>query len=203
MRALLALTVFGGGGAHATLAPALGIHGVTPDLPLIVVVLLALRQGPEFGCVAGFAAGLLQDATGGGLIGVQALTKAVIGFAMGAAGSRLAVTQPLVQVPGLVILTVAEGLARFALLKVFHFPATFGDVMLYVVLPQALYNGFLGAALVVALTCVESLRARAALASPREPRLRPPPHARAPRRRAAAHPGDDGRGHVCVCRHQR
>ena len=161
MRALLALTVFGGGVAHATLAPALGIHGVTPDLPLIVVVLLALRQGPEFGCVAGFAAGLLQDATGGGLIGVQALTKAVIGFTMGAAGSRLAVTQPLVQVPGLVLLTVAEGLARFALLKVFHFPATFGDVMLYVVLPQALYNGFLGAALVVALTCVESLRARA------------------------------------------
>src|SRR3989442_2309638 len=117
MRALLALTVFGGGVAHATLAPALGIHGVTPDLPLIVVVLLALRQGPEFGCVAGFAAGLLQDATGGGLIGVQALTKAVIGFTMGAAGSRLAVTQPLVQVPGLVLLTVAEGLARFALLR--------------------------------------------------------------------------------------
>src|SRR5204863_337359 len=133
-----------------------GIHGVTTDLPLVVVVLLALRQGPEFGCVAGFAAGLLQDATGGGLIGVQALTKAVIGFAMGAAGSRLAVTQPLVQVPGLVLLTVAEGLARFALLKIFHFPATFGDVLLYVVLPPALYNGYLGAALVVALTCGES-----------------------------------------------
>src|SRR2546428_10011785 len=89
MRALLALTVFGGGVAHATLAPALGIHGVTPDLPLIVVVLLALRQGPEFGCVAGFAAGLLQDATGGGLIGGQALTQTVTAFAMGAAGSRL------------------------------------------------------------------------------------------------------------------
>src|SRR2546422_3210860 len=99
MRVLLALTVFGGSVAHATLAPALGIGGVTPDLPLIVVVLLALRRGPEFGCVAGFGAGLLQDAAGGGLIGVQALTKAMIGFAIGAAGSRLSVTQPLVQVP--------------------------------------------------------------------------------------------------------
>src|SRR5256886_12688429 len=94
MRVLLALTVFGGSVAHATLAPALGIGGVTPDLPLIVVVLLALRRGPEFGCVAGFGAGLLQDAAGGGPVGVQALTKAVIGLPIGAAGSPLSVVQP-------------------------------------------------------------------------------------------------------------
>ena len=160
MRALLALTVFGGGVAHATVAPALRIAGVTPDLPLIVVVLLALRRGPEFGALAGFAAGLLQDAAGGGLIGVQALTKALIGFAIGAVGSRLSVGQPLVQVPGLVLLTIAEGLARFALLKLFRFPAPFGEVMLYVVLPQALYNGFLATLVVLALAWADALRAR-------------------------------------------
>ena len=64
------------------------------------------------------------------------------------------------QVPGLVLLTIAEGLARFALLKLFHFPAPFLAVMTYVVLPQALYNGFLGAALVLALTWSESMRER-------------------------------------------
>ena len=156
MRALLALTVFGGGVAQATLAPALRIADVVPDLPLIVVVLLALRRGPEFGCLAGFAAGLLQDTTSGGLIGAQALTKAVVGFAIGALGGRLRVTQPLVQVPGLALLTVVEGLTRFALLKLFHFPAPFGELMVYVVIPQALYNGFLGAALVVALSWVDA-----------------------------------------------
>ena len=160
MRALLALTVFGGGVAHATLAPTLRVAGVTPDLPLIVVVLLALRRGPEFGAVAGFVAGLLQDAAGGGLLGVQALTKALIGFAIGAAGSRLAVTQPLVQVPGLVLLTVAEALVRFALLKLFRFPAPLGELLAWVVLPQALYNGFLGALLVLALSWIELTRAR-------------------------------------------
>src|SRR5437764_12852927 len=161
MRTLLVLTVLGGGVPPATVAPALGIGGVTPALPLLVVVLLALRRGPEFGCAAGFAAGLLQDAAGGGLVGVQALTRAVIGFAVGAAGARLSVTQPLVQVPGLVLLTIAEGIVRFALLQIFRFPAAFGDVMLYVVLPQALYNGFLGAALVMGLAWFQSLRARA------------------------------------------
>lgn len=160
MRTLLALTVFGGSVAHATLAPAFRIAGVTPDLPLIVVVLLALRRGPEFGCLAGFAAGLLQDSAGGGLIGVQALTKAVIGFGVGIAGGRLRVSQPLVQVSGLLLLTVAEGLARFALLQIFRFPAPFGELMTYVVLPQALYNGFVGAVVVLALAWAQSLRGR-------------------------------------------
>lgn len=161
MRALLVLTVFGGGLAQATLAPALRIADVAPDIPLIMVVLLALRRGPEFGCVAGFAAGLLQDVAAGGLIGVQALTKALVGFGIGAAGGRLRVTQPLVQVPGLVILTIAEALARFALLQLFRFPAPFGELMTYVVLPQALYNGFLGAALVFALAWSDALKERA------------------------------------------
>ena len=160
MRLLALLTVFGGGVAQATVVPVLRIGDVMPDLPLIVVVLLALRRGPEFGCLAGFAAGLLQDAAGGGLVGAQGLTKAAIGFLIGAAGSRLSVTQPLVQVPGLVLLSLGEGLGRFALLKLFHFPAPFGEVMAYVVLPQALYNGFLGALLVFALAWTESLRSR-------------------------------------------
>ncbi len=144
--------------AQATVAPALRIGDIAPDLPLIVVVLLALRRGPEFGCVAGFAAGLLQDAAGGGLIGIQALTKAMIGFAIGAVGGELRVTQPLVQVPGLAVLTIVEGLVRFALLKLFHFPVPFGELMTYVVLPQALYNGFLGAALVLFMAWAETLR---------------------------------------------
>ncbi len=158
MKGWLALTVFGGGVAQATLAPALRIGGVAPDIPLIVVVLLALRGGPEVGALAGFAAGLLQDVTGGAPVGAQALTKAVVGFALGTLGTRLAVRHPLVQVPGLVLLSVAEGVARYALLALFRFPAPFGELMVYVVLPQALYNGFLGAALVLFLAWTDAHR---------------------------------------------
>ena len=161
MRTFLAVAVLSGGVAHATMGPALRIADVAPDIPLIVVVMLALRRGPEFGCGAGFLAGLLQDAATGGLLGVQALTKSVIGFGVGALGGRLRVSQPLVQVPGLVVLSIVEGMARFALLQLFHFPAAFGELMTYVVLPQAIYNGFLGAALVLALAWAESIRERA------------------------------------------
>jgi rod shape-determining protein MreD len=158
MRALLILTMAGGSVAHATLTPLVTIAGVTPDVPLIMVVLLALRRGPEFGAFTGFVTGLMQDLASGGLIGVQALTKSVIGFGIGVAGGRLRVSQPLVQVPGLVVLTIAEGLARFALLQIFRFPAPFGELMTYVVLPQALCNGFIGAAFVLTLAWAQTLR---------------------------------------------
>ena len=162
MRLTLALMVFGGGLAQTTLAPVLRVGDVTPDIPLIVVLLLALGKGPEVGCIAGFAAGLLQDVATGGFVGAQALTKSVMGFVLGSAGARFLVGQPLVQVTGLVLLSLVEGLARFALLQLFHFPAPFGELMLYVVLPQSLYNGFLGAAFVLALAWARTLRGGAA-----------------------------------------
>ena len=158
MRVSLALMLLGGGLAQGSVAPALRIGAVAPDIPLILTVLLGLRRGPEIGCLSGFAVGLFQDVAGGGFVGAQALTKALVGFAAGLIGERLWVSNPLVQVPGLVLLTLAEGLGRYWLLQLLHFPAAFGDVMLHVVVPQALYNGFLGAAGVLALSVLEAYR---------------------------------------------
>jgi rod shape-determining protein MreD len=117
--------------------------------------------------VAGFFAGLLQDVASGGLVGVQALTKALAGFVLGMAGGRLWVANPLVQVPGLVALTLAEGVLRFGLLQLFHYPAGLGALLVDVILPQALYNGVLGAACIVAMFTVETARAHATFRSPR------------------------------------
>src|SRR2546426_8530619 len=93
--------------AHATLAPALRIGDVAPDIPLIVVVLLALRRGPEFGAIGGFAAGVLQDVAGGGLGGAQAPTQAGLRFTPRALGGPLRVPQPLGEGTG------AGGLSSF------------------------------------------------------------------------------------------
>jgi len=151
---------FGGSLVQSSVVPSWSVGGVTPDLPLILTALIALRRGPEAGCLVGFAAGLLQDATGGGLLGVQALSRALAGFAMGLLPGRLWVGHPLVQIPGLMLLTVAEGFLRFGLLQLFHFPASFGELLVHVILPQALYNGFAGAACVLAVEAVHLLSRR-------------------------------------------
>ncbi len=56
------------------------------------------------------------------------------------------------------IVSVAEGLMRYCLLRLFHFPASLGDLMLHVILPQALYNGFIGAGCVLAMTIAAAAR---------------------------------------------
>jgi rod shape-determining protein MreD len=136
------------------------VSGATPDLPIILTLFWALRRGPEAGCLAGFLAGLFHDVAGGGLVGVQALTKALVGFGLGVAAGRWRGESPLVQVPALVLATIGEGVMRWALLQLFHYPATLTSLLVEVILPQALYNGVLGAAGLVALTTAEALRAR-------------------------------------------
>jgi len=143
------LAVSGGTLVQGTVVPVLGIGGVVPDLPLVLVVLLALRLGPETGCAVGFALGLLQDAIVGGPLGLQALSKAVVGFATGDLPRWWLVTNPVVPVTTVVLATVADGALRFAVLQLFHYPAAFGELFGSVILPQAAYNGVLAAVVVV------------------------------------------------------
>ncbi|MFQ5700676.1 MAG: rod shape-determining protein MreD [Acidobacteriota bacterium] len=60
------------------------------DLPLIAVLYYAIVRGPGGALMAGTGAGLLQDALGGTLLGVSALSKAVAGYLMGILALRLA-----------------------------------------------------------------------------------------------------------------
>jgi rod shape-determining protein MreD len=59
------------------------IEGVTPDLLLIWVVYLALRDGQMSGTLWGFAVGLVFDFVTGNFIGLSAMTKTIAGFSAG------------------------------------------------------------------------------------------------------------------------
>jgi rod shape-determining protein MreD len=154
------LASFGSGVAQSSLVHWVTVGAAAPDLPLITAAFVALRRGPEAGCLVGFAAGFLQDLAAGGLVGVQAMTKALAGFAVGLVVGRLWTANPLVQVPGLVLLSVAEGLLRYGLLRLFHFPAPLADVLAGVILPQACYNGAVAAACLLVVGAGEAIRVR-------------------------------------------
>jgi len=160
MKLTLLAMALGGSVAQASVVSTFTVSGATPDLPIMLTLFWALRRGPEAGCAAGFLAGLFYDVAGGGLVGVQALTKALIGFGLGLAAGPMRGESPLVQVPALVLVTIAEGVMRWALLQLFHYPASLTALLAEVILPQALYNGVLGAAGLVALTTAEAVRAR-------------------------------------------
>jgi rod shape-determining protein MreD len=140
---LYVLAVSGGALVQCTVVPVVGVGGVVPDVPVVLTVLLALRYGPEAGCLTGFALGLAQDAVAGGPLGLHALSKALIGFAAGDLPRWILVRRPIVPVTLAVIATVVDGLARFALLQAFHYPAPLGELFARVIVPQAGYNGIL------------------------------------------------------------
>ena len=63
----------------------IGLPGATPDLLLVVVLVLAMAAGPTSGAVMGFAAGVLIDVAppAAGSIGQTAAIYAIAGFVAG------------------------------------------------------------------------------------------------------------------------
>lgn len=68
---------------QTTLAPHMRVAGVQPDFLLIVVVVYGFLEGPVVGSVCGFSAGLLQDMLLVTTLGLNALSKTVLGYLSG------------------------------------------------------------------------------------------------------------------------
>jgi rod shape-determining protein MreD len=137
------LAVGGGTLVQSTIVPIVGIGGIVPDVPVVLVVLLALRLGPEAGCLTGFALGLAEDVLAGGPLGLHAVSKAVIGFVAGDLPQWAIASRPVVPIALAVVATILDGLVRFTCLQLFQYPAPFGELLTRVILPQAGYNGLL------------------------------------------------------------
>jgi len=146
---LYLLAVSGGTLVQATLVPAFSVGAIVPDVAVILVVLLALRRGPEAGCLTGFALGCVQDVLAGGPLGLHALSKTLVGFLAGDLPRWFLVSRPIIPVMAATLATVLDGGLRFGLLQLFHYPAPFGELLVRVILPQAGYNGALTALAVV------------------------------------------------------
>lgn len=68
---------------HISVVPLIAIEGISPDLMLIFVVYVALKNGQITGSVAGFITGLLIDLTVDFTLGLSALSKTIAGFVAG------------------------------------------------------------------------------------------------------------------------
>jgi rod shape-determining protein MreD len=63
------------------------------DLVLVGVVFAALQSGAVAGMLAGTVGGLLQDILFGGVIGLSALVKTLVGYAAGVMGTQFVVAK--------------------------------------------------------------------------------------------------------------
>lgn len=66
-----------------TVIPLISVDYIAPDLILILVVFLTLKNGQIYGSILGFILGLLFDLVSGGLIGAAMFSKTLAGFIAG------------------------------------------------------------------------------------------------------------------------
>jgi rod shape-determining protein MreD len=78
---------------------------------LLVVVYCSLSGGETHGMLAGAAAGWVQDALfGGRVLGISALSKLLVGFALGLAGGRFLISSAAARAAAVFLATIADGL---------------------------------------------------------------------------------------------
>jgi len=80
---------------QTTLAGMSLVGSTRVNLVLVAVIYVALAYGSVFGLFAGCAAGLVQDAIAGGMVGIGGLSKTLVGFFVGVLGAQFIVSTPV------------------------------------------------------------------------------------------------------------
>ena len=94
---------------------AITIAGIRPDVVLIIIVYIGLRRGQLEATIFGFCAGFLIDVYNPEFMGVNAMSNAVVGFAVGYSRSGIVAEDLRVQVLILLIAGLIHDLLYFAL----------------------------------------------------------------------------------------
>ncbi|MGQ0723140.1 MAG: rod shape-determining protein MreD [Candidatus Eiseniibacteriota bacterium] len=74
---------------QTTIVPHIRVLDARPDLPLLLILLTALHEGPAGGALAGFVGGLFVDLSSPGALGLTSLIDALVAFGIGSLGGRL------------------------------------------------------------------------------------------------------------------
>lgn len=129
---------------QTSLLDKLSIHGVKPDLVLILAVSGGLLWGWQAGAAYGVAAGFLQDLLVGRYIGLHALTHGLLGGVAGAFERSIFKENPIVPLLGCLLGSLLHGVLMFGLLAALGRGGPFGQAWGAVILPASVYNAALG-----------------------------------------------------------
>jgi rod shape-determining protein MreD len=127
---------------QAAVARHIAIGQVAPDFVVVCVVLFGLQRGAIMGSLFGFVVGLIVDLGNPGYLGVNALTKSVLGYGSGRLGAATS--------PGVLVLFIVFFVAAFAhdliYLVLFMWPhmGSAFVTLFTVALPSALYTALAG-----------------------------------------------------------
>ncbi|HEY8343647.1 MAG TPA: rod shape-determining protein MreD [Bacillota bacterium] len=128
---------------QSTVLAKISLFGVTPDLILVITVCYGLLHGPVKGLFFGLLGGFLLDLSGGGILGLHTLIKAVLGYGAGFLEKTVFKDNILVPALALVIATFMQGVISLLILITFDWQGRFLTHFVYTVLPLSIYHPLL------------------------------------------------------------
>lgn len=120
-------------------------YRITPDIVLIGVVYLGIREGKIAGSVGGFIAGLLIDLFSFSFLGLTALAKCVAGFFSGYFNAQGKIDRNTTTYTFVFIVFFASLMNNLLYYYIYFQGSMLGmsDLILRYILPTALYTSFL------------------------------------------------------------
>ena len=132
---------------QSTLLASITLGGVKADLPLVLVTIFAMYNGPAFGSKFGFGVGLVLDLLVGHMIGLQAFSKMVIGLVAGLGMEKLFRQNWLLPVTAVFAATVFDQLFYVLGLAIFGAAMGWRAMVPQTILLTAVYNALLAVVL--------------------------------------------------------
>lgn len=132
----------------------IAVFGIQPDLAVLLLVLIALRRGPLVGTLLGFAIGLLQDLLVPETLGMNALAKSIIGWAVGKLSRQLAMDSTVLSFSLMVAAVLAHDLIYLVCLTRLDV-ARLVTVYFTHSVPAALYTGLIAVLVGVVATVLQ------------------------------------------------
>lgn len=139
---------------QVAIAPQMAVFGVVPNFVFLVVVTLALVEGPVAGSVAGFAGGLLFDLLGASVVGPYALVFCIVGYLAGLLHANMFAEGWLLPVSVVFLASFGAELAYGVLMAILDVGLPFWSALVRIMLPGAVYNTVLAVLLYPLMTRV-------------------------------------------------
>jgi rod shape-determining protein MreD len=92
------------------------------DFPLVVVVYIALQRDAWQALLVGTLAGIIVDASSGGLIGAGGFSKTLTAYVVYAAATRVNLENPLLRIPVLATATLLDSTVYIFLHRLMGYP---------------------------------------------------------------------------------
>jgi len=145
---------------QTTIIPYSLFYNIIPDLLLIIITLLAIYRGKTVGGVLGFITGLLQDWFSGGLFGINAISKTIVGYLFGFLKDHIYPQNIMVPPVGVAIATIINQLLVVSFTDYLLTGLSIEAVFKSVIIPLVIYNSILSIVINIVIYKIDNYLAR-------------------------------------------